>query len=554
MRLFNGLKPDNKVDEKTLIERWLVRIERSQRARNPQEANWNRWAKIMDDDMWGGAVMTDGRVPEEVNELKSTIMSVLPAVILEPGVLEIRAYNVADIELAAIYERIGENLDKSLGLYKELMLNVYDAFLYGNGITKFGYWQDIMLDRPLWSGGLTGMFGDTMSAFAKHTSLLEVYPDYAAKDWDTQRYIIHEFIAHIDDIRENKEYNKKVVDKLTPGYSLRDRRMGLMSDDDRWIMEDSDYVLGYEIHDFVNRKIFMVVNGCDDDFLYEGPELYNISPFENLFFFPRPKGIWGDSISQAIERHVKSLSEAFTYMSDAVSKESVIKMIYNLAEVDPEQLKKLESPTSEWVGINSENVDGFARPLELGTSKTQYIMEVAINQLRETIRQASGVTQQERGGHERGVETKYEAQMLQGASEVRQQLRSEMFSQFCGRVFTKLLYIVSLEYPVQRLAKMAGLTDFYSYVLQGGVPFDSSRFQVRYGQTAANSRRDRMQKLSLFAQLAGPYMNPVTKMKLAADILDFDFTTEMVVLGDIAQASQQGGQQATDQIVQSRMV
>jgi len=554
MQLF-GRKPDSKVDTNKLMDRWLTRLKRSKYVRSKIEYKWNYWARIMDDDLWMDRTMTDNKVPVQVNELKSSIMSVLPSIILEPGVLEIRAYNMEDIELAAIYERIGENLDKSLGIYNEFMTMVYDAFLYGDGLCKLGYWHDIFIDRPLWNSGLTEPYGSRMSAFARHTPLIEIYPDYAAKRWDSQRYLIHESIAHIDDVKSNTNYKKRIVNKITPGFSLRDMQINLMnSDDSRWMYEDSDYCLLYEIHDFVDRKIYIIVNGIDEDFLYEGPELYNISPFENLWFFPRPKSIWHDSISQAIERHIKDLSEAYTYMGDAISREGITKILFKLAEIDPEQLKKLQSPTNEFVGINADDVGAFAQSLELGTSRQQYIFETAIAQYVERIRSISGVTAQERGFHERGVETKYEASMLQAASEIRSQLRSEMFSQFCSRVFTKLLYIVSLEYPAMKLAKMAGLSDFYSYVLQSGMPFDSSRFQVRYGQTAANSRHDRMQKLMLFNQIAGPYFNPAIKMKLAADILDFEYTTEMMVLGDVANASQQGGQQMTDQIVQGRMV
>jgi hypothetical protein len=505
------------------MERWLTRIKKSKYMRTKIEGKWNYWARIMDDDLWMDRTMTDNKVPVQVNELKSSIMSVLPNIILEPGVLEIRAYNMEDIELAAIYERIGENLDKSLGLYNEFLLMVYDSFLYGDGVCKLGYWHDAGIDRPLYNSGLTEPFGSKMSAFATHTPLYEIYTDYACKRWEKQRYMVHESISHIDDIKGNQAYNRKVVNEMVPGFSLRDMQMNLLAnDDDRWVYEDSDYCLLYEINDFVQRKIYIIANGIDTDFLYEGPMLYNISPFEDLWFFPRPKSIWHDSLSQTIERHVKDLSEVFTHMGDAVSREAVTKIFFKLAEIDPEQLKKLLSPTNEFVGINSDNVAAFAQSLELGSSKQQYIFETAIAQNRETIRSVSGVTEQERGGHERGVETKYEASMLQAASAIRSQLRSEMFSQFCSRVFTKLLYIVSLEYPAMRLAKMAGLSDFYAYKLQSGIPFDSSRFQVRYGQTAANSRRDRMQKLMLFNQIAGPYFNPAIKMKLAADILDFE--------------------------------
>ena len=58
-------------------------------AKQPIENNWRRWYSIADDNLWGGARNTDGSSAIEVNELGSIIETIIPNIILHPGIRSI---------------------------------------------------------------------------------------------------------------------------------------------------------------------------------------------------------------------------------------------------------------------------------------------------------------------------------------------------------------------------------------------------------------------------------------------------------------------------------
>jgi len=501
--------------------------------------------------MWKGSRMADSTEPVDANELKPCIFSILPQVISEPPVLEVRAYSMRDVRMAAIWERVGEFIDRVYEEFDEMMWSVYSALLYGNGIIKIGYWDDALIDKPIWGSGLTEAFGTRRSAYAQNMELTEVYPDFRARRWKDMRYVIHERPMHMDDILANPAYDKRAVKELTPTHSadkLFEFNLPLNSD------IENEYVLIQEIHDLPFGQVKIMEPNCNK-WLYHGEEPYKILPFENLMFFPRPKTVWGDSVSQIVEKHSKRLSEYFTYMDRAISREGLLKMFYTLGSMDDEDIRRLGDSSDAVIGVNAEDATRAVHRLDLGTASKEYSYIQGMEYIKSYLRGATGVTQQERGVHEGGVETALEASMLKAASEVRNVMRQRMFSKFASRVFSKLLYVVSQQYSPERIAQMAGLDPSFAYEIQAAGPFDATRFVVDYGMTALNSRNDRLQKLMILQQLAGPFLNPAVVVQMAVEALDFDFSDELLVYQALEQGQLPGGaaQNVAGQVAQSRV-
>jgi hypothetical protein len=456
-----------------------------------------------------------------------------------------------DKEMAAIYERVAEYIDRQYNLFDEFMYAAYDAFLYGNGIMKFGYWDDMLVNRPLLAGGVTESFGSRRSAYTEHTELYEIYPDFRARRWDKQRFLIHQVAMHIDDLRNNTSYDQKVVKTLEPKLSA-DKLYGFNIPN---VEIEHEYVMVQEIHDLELGQVKLMVEGAED-WVFRGPEPYGIFPFENLMFMPRPKVIWGDSISQSIEHHVKDISEALTYMNRALAREGLLKVLINLAEWDEEAMQKLEGSEDAIIGITAEDLPNSYSVMDFHTAQSQFNFQTGITTLQEVIRSVTGVTMQERGRHEPGVETKFEASMLKAASDIRSSMRKRMFARFASRVIRKLLYIVTLEYSSERIAQMAGVDPSYAYTISQAGPFDDTRFKVDYGMTAANSRQERLEKLGIVMQMVGQYINPAVMTPMLAEVLDFDFVDEMMIYQAMGQGKLSGNpqaQQAAGQLAQTRV-
>ncbi len=544
-------KPDDRVSSKELVNRWKARITNSEFARHPQENNWQRWLAIVDDNLWLGRKMSTGEEPTQVNLLKSTIMQVLPHVLLEPPVIDIRSYaaDTDSMEIAFIYERVAEYLDKQLDLFDEFKLAAYDAFLLGNGILKIGYWGDVGIGTQPWGSGLTVA---NRSAMVDYSSLFEIYPDFSAKRWKNLGYVIQQSFMHIDEIKSNDGYKKRMRDKLEP-TATADKVYAFQPPN---ATDNEEYVLLQEVNDFRGSRT-LVLSPNLDDALYEGPQLYGINPYENLSFWPRPRNVWGDSISQSIEAHIKELSETSTYLSKRVALEGLLKIFVAAGSFSDEEVKRLKNKENEVFQVAGD-LSNSVHVVDFGLSKAQYSFGVHSAFLLERIRELSGVTQQELGIHESGVETKFEANMLKEASSVRNAMRKRLFSRFASSVITKLLYVVSLEYPPVQIAQMAGLGSEYAWLIEKAGPFDASKYEVRYGMTAANSRQERIQKLMIFRDLVGPNVNPIMMAKMVTDALDFEFTNELMVYQMLAQGGQggAGGQpamQAAQGVAQTRV-
>jgi len=551
---------------------WNTNYLRSKSKRSPQQAAWLRYANAIDDDMWRGVLLPDGTGAQDINELKSSLLAILPQVILEEPEIDVRSYTFEDAPEAMIWEKVGQNIEYQNQLFKALMMAVYDALLYGDGVFKIGMERATMLKNREPLVPLSESFGNVRQVYSSPTSLYEIFPDYRARTWEQQRYLIHRVAMHMDDVIDNPAYDRKVTRGLTPvmtedvvyGYKNFDHEDG-----------SPEHIPLIEVHDFIEGKlrIFAAEQGGEQNapskFLYNGPLPYPIPVWENLQFFMRPLSIWGDSISQLVYKHQRALGETMTYMNRALSREGILKMLYDVVALDDTQISKLESGGDALVGVTlptSRALSDITHVINYATSTKDFNFQQGMNYIREIIREGSGVTSQERGVHEAGVETKFEASMLKAGSDVRNALRRRMFSIFASRVMRKLFYIISVEYSPERIARMAGLDPFiYSPVIAKMLPFDASKFKVDYGSTAVNSRNERVQKLQLFQQLLAPYaqmINPAIWLKLVTKELGFEYDTEMLIYNAMGMSGQQNNQlgssssvtNAGNQLVQSSRV
>ena len=291
-----------------------------------------------------------------------------------------------------------------------------------------------------------------------------------------------------------------------------------------------EYIKVQEIHNLVKAEMYVMGYnyGCDD-FLMEGPETYPLVPFEHLSFFPRPMNIWGTSVSQRIEKHLVELSRYHSGLSSVMRKIGVFKTMFDSTKIKPEVIKLLKTANDEALPIVGPP-SGAIETVDLGVSGRQFVFDQAINIKETTIRSMSGVTQQEMGVAETGVDTAFEVNTLKSASDIKNQMRLNTFESFAKRVIEKLIYIVSVEYTPDRISQMTGIDS--NVIEQLIEPYNPGKYILEYGDSAANSNKERMNKLQWLLQspLASA-IDPSYAMQMAADVLGLEFTDEMLLPG-----------------------
>ena len=503
---------------------WRETFEFSTQSRQDIEKRWRRYYAIVDDNLWAGARNTDGSTAIEVNELGSIIETIIPNIILHPGKVEIRAINEEDIYKAVIYEYIGKYLLSHYNIKDQFMKNVYDSLVLGDSLIKVGFWTLPLVQDAQWKAGLAS--STTESAFALHTPLFEFFPDYHVNDWSLQRFYIHQVYKHIDEFIDNDMYDQKQVDKLKPDTTERD----IFDPSNEMLNNKKEYIKVQEIHNLVKAEMYVMGYnyGCDD-FLMEGPETYPLVPFEHLSFFPRPMNIWGTSVSQRIEKHLVELSRYHSGLSSVMRKIGVFKTMFDSTKIKPEVIKLLKTANDEALPIVGPP-SGAIETVDLGVSGRQFVFDQAINIKETTIRSMSGVTQQEMGVAETGVDTAFEVNTLKSASDIKNQMRLNTFEAFAKRVIEKLIYIVSVEYTPDRISQMTGIDS--NVIEQLIEPYNPGKYILEYGDSAANSNKERMNKLQWLLQspLASA-IDPSYAMQMAADVLGLEFTDEMLLPG-----------------------
>ena len=518
---------------------WRETYEFCTQSRRDIERRWRRYYSIVDDNLWNGARNTDGSSAIEVNELGSIIETIIPNIILHPGKVEIRAINEEDIYKAVIYEYIGKYLLSHYNIKEQFMRNVYDSLVLGDSLIKVGFWLLPLVRDAQWKSGLSS--STTESAFALHTPLFEFFPDYHVNDWSLQRFYIHQVYKHIDEFIDNDMYDQRQVDRLKPDSTERD----VFDPSNDTLNNKKEYIKVQEIHNLVKGEMYIMVYnyGCND-FLMDGAEAYPLVPFEHLAFFPRPMSLWGTSVSQRIEKHLVELSRYHSGLSSIMRKIGVFKTMFDSTKIKPEVIKLLKTANDEALPIVGPP-SGAIESIDLGVSGRQFVFDQAINIKETTIRSMSGVTQQEMGVAETGVDTAFEVNVLKGASDIKNQMRLNIFEAFAKRVIEKLIYIISVEYTPDRISQMTGID--LNVVEQLIEPYNPGKYLLEYGDSAANSNKERMNKLQWLLQspLASA-INPSYAMQMVADVLGLEFTDEMLLPG-----AMMGGGNGRQQTVQS---
>lgn len=539
MRLLNR-KPKDKV-----YNDWVTAIKHARSGRMAMEQCWRRWYNITDDYLWGNRRGNKTYEPIQVNMMQSLLQSIIPNVTFQGGKVELRAFAMEDMIGAAIWEKAAKYLVLKQNLADEFEMVVFNALVLGDGLMKVGHHTLPLLSEPQWNAGLASERGaQPFSVYGAEWPLFEFLPDYSVDRWKRQRFFIHELDKHIDEVHDNPAYNKKQVDKVKP--TRRTEEIFYLSHPDK-VDKKKDYVAIQEVHDLINAKVMVIAEGAGpDSYLYNEPEPFNMIPMERLSFFPRPMNVFGKGITQSIEKHLLSISKMHTYMEKVARNEALINVLVDVAKIPKEMIKELEKSKDSFIAVTGDPAGSYDI-MQFGAASKNFVFDQILGLKKQEIREQAGAGRQQQGMHEPGIRTATESMLLEGNADVINKWRARKFSEFASRVLEKMLFIVSVTYTPERIAKMVG------YPVQAIAPFlepyDPSKYILKYGETAVTDRAERMQKFQAFVGLFGQVLNPAMMIQVAADVFDLEYSDEMLIPGQMmgGGAGQQtgGGQPAT---------
>jgi len=534
---------------------WNRRIDIAREYRKKYAPDWLYWENIYNDKLWGAQSRTSGYRKSsvddrgyypQVNELENIVLTILPSIIFYDPVFEFTPSHSAWDWSAAVWELFATYLYNLLALDETVEQISIDGLILGSGVHKAGYAYEVA-DSSYQLGDATTGEPEIRNemVFSNWVSPMDLLIDYRPKRWSDLRWLAQEVRKPLEEIKQDKTY--KNTSDLVGTESSIDQVLGVQSSQQNRYKENrNDIVLLVEIHDLENSKIITIADKHkkflrrDDDY---GIELYNLLNFQPS----RPRKVWGKSITQSIEEHMVREAKMAYYMDSHGRRAGLTKYLFEKAKVDREAQDALKSSEDfKLVGIEGLS-EGNLPVQELRGAAISYDHFQNQNDIRSVIRMLSGVTMQERGRHEPGVETAFEAATLAEASDRRNLHRGKKLNKFISGIMEKMLTIVSDTWPKEKILDAIGIPPELSWQL---LPFTNIRVNIKFGSTAMQAREDELRKVTMLANLLGQsgiQVNPEGFIKIISNSLGLDFRQTQLLLQPAPQATQQGGGGAVSQ-------
>lgn len=211
----------------------------------------------------------------------------------------------------------------------------------------------------------------------------------------------------------------------------------------------------YDIHDLEGDQMMVWVQGTDRLARHEKPNPYSAVEggiYTVLGFDDEPDS----SIPTPIPSQIMSMSQAYNFMlSYQTNHAARFNRKYYLQKgmMTPEEEEKLERGADGTI-VKGEGPNGEPRPIQDAPMSVD-IYNVAATLKRE-ITEAIGVTAYDRGTRETGVDTAFEANLIQGGSDIKIQEKRDTVVEFVKTVIRKLNQILKVYADTPTVTEIAG--------------------------------------------------------------------------------------------------
>lgn len=496
------------------LNKWKKRITTARTVRSGYLRDWVYYENMFDDNLWGNKDYKSLSRVTQINELESLVMTMLPQIAFNVPVFEIEDNINGDVFSTLVYEFYALRIYNMLKMYFNTRQIIIDTLLLGGGVHKTGISYHV--DQSDEESSLIDEL--PLSCWVSPKNILY---DYRFDSWENKQWIAEEIVKTVEDVKDSDMYEntKTLKGNLSSTYGIAESQNG---------KPDNELIKIVEIHDIRNKKL-MTLSMTHNKFLrYEDD--YQEEIYDYLEFTPtRPKRFWGKSLAKTIEEHMVRLARINTWMDS--DSEAVGRKIYLVdSSIGNNAVKSLESSKSKVI----VPIDGLSQmgndPIrELRVNSNTFNWQTVSNEIERQIRMLTGVTMQERGAHEPGVETLGEAGMLLTKSETRTKEKALLLSMFMQNIMSKMLTLSSDFIRPQRIAEIVGIPQELIWRLK---PFNEMTLEVKFGSTAIEARNTYLNKLTLLGKLLPNSINQQVFAIKMMDALGFGIRDQMLMVSN----------------------
>jgi hypothetical protein len=219
--------------------------------------------------------------------------------------------------------------------------------------------------------------------------------------------------------------------------------------------EDKKRFKVYEIHDLKNKEFLVLVQGAKKPARRESPSMYNMvegSIYTVLGFDEAPDSAFPLALPEQIKSKVQAYNWVLSYQVNHIQRfNRKYKMLRGVA--DPAENEKLELGADGTI-VHVDSMAGGPEPIPDGTISPD-VYNVG-NILKREITEDVGVTAYDRGTRETGVDTAYEAGLVQGGSDIKIQEKRDIVLEFVKKNVRKLNQLLKEFATTEQVMEIVG--------------------------------------------------------------------------------------------------
>ncbi len=342
---------------------------------------------------------------------------------------------------------------------------INDALILPYGVAK---WEWIvrteMQEETDAEGNPTGKQIEAVAN--QYAKLSRVKPWQFLWDSELDEFNIDEsdWVAEIKYLSEEEIKNDKSLkytdDLPEPSYYAGEGNKGMFDSLKSWVLrdgkpEDMARYKVYEIHDLRHAELLVWIEGSEKINRKESPSPYSMvegSIYTVLGFSDVPDDSFPESQIDQIRSKAEAYNKILSYMVNHVAR---FNRKYRVAAGN-----LTESELEKW----ERGEDGVTITVKDMTLGPEPIQEAAIQPdvynvsalLKREITEDIGVTAMNRGTRETGVDTAYEASLIQGGADIKIQEKRDIVRQFCVDLIRKLNQILKAHADTEMVLKVVG--------------------------------------------------------------------------------------------------
>lgn len=478
-------KPKTVKADKPLPQKWLEKIQRAQKVKDAWRDKF-RVGRCYD---YYEGQQNDNSETEYfiVNRIFSTLQAELPTLYSTDPEFYVKlatsySTNPMDVVLwekrAKVRQSMLNYLKRELALKQKARLSIFDAH-FQFGILKIFYSADLVenpdkgkpviiegTELPIINEAGNPLLEPEAIPVNEAYKISRVHPDDFLVDadagplddevsWKAQRLKIP-----IDDLKEDKRYNKGAIDKVQPteisGEAQKEkeaRQKGMAIADKS--EDEPDTAVLWEIYDLKKKQWLVVAEGLQDDFLVDpGPLPPGIErdPFMDLRFVMRDSSWWPIPLISQLLDSQKATNEVRTKMVTHRKRFNRKYEMYAPAFDDPEDsAAKLEQGEDGTVVLKNQPIPTIT-PIQDAPLDQMHIME--LNLLRADFQEmAVGANQQGSGS---GIDSATEAGIVENRTKIREGDKLSIVMEFVADAGRKLDQIVQANITKDQAVKVTG--------------------------------------------------------------------------------------------------